>query len=102
MQVTETSSEGLKRKLKVVVGADELGERFTAHETVRKAHSTVRTSIRRSSETARLAAPEGERTGGNSGRHDGSRWQIRRKGDRHPGARRIGRHEDIFQVTSTT
>ena len=31
MQVTETSSEGLKRKLKVVVGADELGERFTAH-----------------------------------------------------------------------
>ena len=31
MQVTETSSEGLKRRLKVVVGADELGERFTAH-----------------------------------------------------------------------
>ena len=31
MQVTETSSEGLKRKLKVVVGADELGERYTAH-----------------------------------------------------------------------
>lgn len=31
MQVTETSSEGLKRKLKVVVGADELGERFSAH-----------------------------------------------------------------------
>jgi trigger factor len=31
MQVTETSSEGLKRKLKVVVGADELGQRFTAH-----------------------------------------------------------------------
>jgi len=31
MQVTETSSEGLKRKLKVVVGADELGERYAAH-----------------------------------------------------------------------
>ncbi|WP_333794945.1 trigger factor [Hyphomicrobium sp.] len=31
MQVTETSSEGLKRKLKVVVGADELGQRFSAH-----------------------------------------------------------------------
>lgn len=31
MQVIETSSEGLKRKLKVVVGADELGERFTTH-----------------------------------------------------------------------
>ncbi|MGE3228218.1 MAG: trigger factor [Hyphomicrobium sp.] len=31
MQVTETSSEGLKRKLKVVVGADELGARFSAH-----------------------------------------------------------------------
>jgi trigger factor len=31
MQVTETSSEGLKRKLKVVVGVDELGERFTNH-----------------------------------------------------------------------
>ena len=31
MQVTETSSEGLKRKLKVVVGADELGERFSQH-----------------------------------------------------------------------
>lgn len=31
MQVMETSAEGLKRKLKVVVGADELGERFTAH-----------------------------------------------------------------------
>jgi trigger factor len=31
MQVTETSSEGLKRKLKVVIGADELGERFTNH-----------------------------------------------------------------------
>lgn len=31
MQVLETSSEGLKRKLKVVVGADELGERYTAH-----------------------------------------------------------------------
>jgi len=31
MQVTETSSEGLKRKLKVVVGADELGARFTTH-----------------------------------------------------------------------
>lgn len=29
MQVTETSSEGLKRKLKVVVGADELGQRFS-------------------------------------------------------------------------
>jgi trigger factor len=31
MQVTETSSEGLKRKLKVVVGADELGVRYSAH-----------------------------------------------------------------------
>ena len=31
MQVTETSSEGLKRKLKVVVGADELSERFSQH-----------------------------------------------------------------------
>lgn len=31
MQVLETSSEGLKRKLKVVVGADELGERYSAH-----------------------------------------------------------------------
>ncbi len=31
MQVTETSSEGLKRKLKVIVGVDELGERFTTH-----------------------------------------------------------------------
>jgi trigger factor len=31
MQVTETSSEGLKRKLKVVVAADELGQRFTSH-----------------------------------------------------------------------
>lgn len=31
MQVTETSAEGLKRKLKVVVGADELGQRFAAH-----------------------------------------------------------------------
>jgi trigger factor len=31
MQVTETSSEGLKRKLKVVVGADELVERFSTH-----------------------------------------------------------------------
>ena len=31
MQVTETSSEGLKRKLKVVVAADELGERFSQH-----------------------------------------------------------------------
>jgi trigger factor len=30
MQVTETSSEGLKRKLKVVIKADELGERFSA------------------------------------------------------------------------
>jgi trigger factor len=29
MQVTETSSEGLKRKLKVVVDAGELGERFS-------------------------------------------------------------------------
>ena len=31
MQVVETSSDGLKRKLKVVVGADELGERYSAH-----------------------------------------------------------------------
>jgi trigger factor len=31
MHVTETSSEGLKRKLKVVVGADELGARFSSH-----------------------------------------------------------------------
>ena len=31
MQVTETSSDGLKRKLKVVVGADELGARFSTH-----------------------------------------------------------------------
>lgn len=31
MQVTETSSEGLKRKLKVVVAADELGTRFASH-----------------------------------------------------------------------
>lgn len=31
MQVLETSSEGLKRKLKVVVGAQEIGERYTAH-----------------------------------------------------------------------
>ncbi len=31
MQVTETSSEGLKRKLKVVVGADELDQRYAAH-----------------------------------------------------------------------
>jgi trigger factor len=31
MQVTETSSEGLKRKLKVVIAADELGQRFTNH-----------------------------------------------------------------------
>ena len=31
MQVTETSSEGLKRTLKVVVGVDELGQRFTSH-----------------------------------------------------------------------
>lgn len=30
MQVTETSSEGLKRKLKVVVPATELGQRFSA------------------------------------------------------------------------
>ena len=29
MQITETSTEGLKRTLKVVVGADELGRRFT-------------------------------------------------------------------------
>ena len=29
MQITETSNEGLKRALKVVVGADELGQRFT-------------------------------------------------------------------------
>ena len=29
MQVTETSTEGLKRTLKVVVGADELGQRFS-------------------------------------------------------------------------
>ena len=29
MQITETSNEGLKRTLKVVVGADELGRRFT-------------------------------------------------------------------------
>ena len=29
MQITETSTEGLKRTLKVVVGADELGKRFT-------------------------------------------------------------------------
>lgn len=29
MQITETSSEGLKRTLKVVVGADELAQRFT-------------------------------------------------------------------------
>src|SRR5690606_41963023 len=31
MQVLETSSEGLKRKLKVVVNAQEIGERYTAH-----------------------------------------------------------------------
>jgi len=30
MQITETNNEGLKRTLKVVVGADELGQRFTA------------------------------------------------------------------------
>jgi trigger factor len=30
MQITETTNEGLKRTLKVVVGKDELGERFTA------------------------------------------------------------------------
>lgn len=30
MQVTETSSDGLKRQLKVVVGAGEIGERFAA------------------------------------------------------------------------
>lgn len=30
MQITETSNEGLKRTLKVVVGADELGKRFSA------------------------------------------------------------------------
>jgi len=29
MQITETNNEGLKRTLKVVVGADELGQRFT-------------------------------------------------------------------------
>ena len=29
MQITETNNEGLKRALKVVVGADELGQRFT-------------------------------------------------------------------------
>jgi len=29
MQITETSTEGLKRTLKVVVGAEELGKRFT-------------------------------------------------------------------------
>lgn len=29
MQITETSNEGLKRTLKVVVGAEELGKRFT-------------------------------------------------------------------------
>jgi len=29
MQITETSNEGLKRTLKVVVGADELGKRFS-------------------------------------------------------------------------
>jgi trigger factor len=29
MQITETTNEGLKRTLKVVVGADELGRRFT-------------------------------------------------------------------------
>jgi trigger factor len=29
MQITETSTDGLKRTLKVVVGADELGRRFT-------------------------------------------------------------------------
>lgn len=30
MEITETSNEGLKRTLKVVVGADELGQRFDA------------------------------------------------------------------------
>ena len=30
MQVTETSSEGLKRQLRVVVGVEEIGERFNA------------------------------------------------------------------------
>ncbi len=30
MQVTETSSDGLKRQLKIVVGAGEIGERFAA------------------------------------------------------------------------
>jgi trigger factor len=30
MQVTETSSEGLKRQLRIVVAADEIGERFRA------------------------------------------------------------------------
>jgi trigger factor len=29
MQITETSNEGLRRTLKVVIGADELGRRFT-------------------------------------------------------------------------
>ena len=29
MQVTEANTEGLKRTLKVVVGADELGRRFS-------------------------------------------------------------------------
>ena len=30
MQITETNAEGLKRTLKVVVAAGELGERFSA------------------------------------------------------------------------
>ncbi len=30
MQITETSSEGLKRQLRVVIGADEIGQRFKA------------------------------------------------------------------------
>ena len=30
MQITETSSDGLKRQLRVVIGADEIGARFKA------------------------------------------------------------------------
>ena len=30
MQITETNSEGLKRQLRVVIGADEIGQRFKA------------------------------------------------------------------------
>lgn len=30
MQITETSSEGLKRQLRIVIGADEIGQRFKA------------------------------------------------------------------------